>query len=378
MQEKWLSNKKQGPTTINKSGILPEYTGEGTYVGYWKLMLGTNKLTFCSRVRKMLELPRTKENGLWAILKLMPPTQRRSIIFEVQQACLNGANFEKQVKLVTPKGKVKWIRITGILYYRRWGKAEQMIGAIEDMTQKVTEESMSLAIVNHELRAPLTIIKLNIQMLINQLSGTLNKNPVKLLTNVDLHIDSMTKVMEEYLNSSQDDQRVRQLNLTVFDIHELIDIVVGEMKTIHSSYRFYRDLSEPVCVRADKYQIIQVLINYITNAVNFSPTCSHIKVKTSFVNDQIEVSVHDQGISIPCGQEQQVFQKFYRCDQKAVRQKNSKGLGLYLVKKIIQDHEGSVRAERGSEGGSVFYFTLPVFEDKKLEKPTYAVANSRY
>ncbi|OKS86018.1 sensor histidine kinase [Mucilaginibacter polytrichastri] len=371
MQEKWLSNKKQGQATINKSGILPEYTGEGTYVGYWKLMLGANKLTFCSRVRKMLELSRTKESGLWAILKLMPPAQRRSIIFEVQQACLNGANFEKQVKLTTPKGKVKWIRITGILYYRRWGKAEQMIGSIEDMTQKVIEESMSLAIVNHELRTPLTIIKLNVQMLINQFAGTLNKYPIKVLNNVDLHIDSMTQIMEEYLNSPQDDQRMKQLNLTVFDIQELIDVVIGEMKTIHPSYRFYKDSSEPVFVKADKYQIIQVLINYITNAVNFSPACSHIRIRTLFVDNQIEISVHDQGIGIPNGQEQQLFQKYYRCDQKAVRQKNSKGLGLYVVKKIIQEHEGFVRAERGCEGGSVFYFTLPIFEEKKLANSGY-------
>lgn len=377
MQEKLLPEKRRGQTTINKSGILPEYAGEGTYMGYWKLMLGSNKLSFCSKARKMLELPRTRENGLWVILKLITPSQRRSIIFEVQQACLNGANFEKQIKVITPKGKTKWIRITGVLYYRRWGKAEQMIGAIEDMTQKVIEESMSLAIVNHELRAPLTIIKLNIQMLINQFAGTLNKQPVKLLSNVDLHIDSMTRVMEEYLNSSHDDQRVKQLNLTVFDIHELIDIVVGEMKTIHTSYRFYKDCAEPVFVKADKYQIIQVLINYITNAVNFSPVCSHIKIRTAFVGNSIEVSVHDEGIGIPYGQEQQLFQKFYRCDQKAIRHKNSKGLGLYLVKKIIQDHEGTVRAEKGKEGGSVFCFTLPVFEQGTL-KPTYAMANSRY
>jgi two-component system CheB/CheR fusion protein len=377
MEEKLLSEKRPGHGTINKSGILPEYSGEGTYTGYWKLMLGSNKLSFCSKTRKMLELPRTRENSLWVMLKLMSPSQRRIIIFEMQQACLNGANFEKQIKLITPKGKTKWVRITGVLYYRRWGKAEQMIGTIEDITQKTTEESISLAIVNHELRSPLTIIKLNVQMLINQFCGTLNKQPLKLLNNVDLHIDNMTRVMEEYLNSSHDEQRVKQLNLTVFDIHELIDIVVGEMKTIHSSYRFFKDCAAPVFVKADKYQIIQVLINYITNAVNFSPVCSHIKIKTAFVGNSVEVSVHDEGIGIPCGQEQQVFQKFYRCDQKSIRHKNSKGLGLYLVKKIIQDHEGIVRAEKGRECGSIFYFTLPVFQEHK-PKAAYAMANSGY
>ncbi|NCD72115.1 sensor histidine kinase [Mucilaginibacter agri] len=378
MQEKWLTNKREGQAMINRSGISPEYSGEGTYVGYWKLLLGANKLTFCSKVRKMLEITRTKESGMRAILKLMQPEQRRELIFEMQQACSNGINFERNVRLTTSKGKVKWMRITGILYYRRWGKAEQMVGTIEDMTQKVNEECMSLAIVNHELRAPLTIIKLNTQMLINQFAGTLNKGPIKLLNSVDQHIDNMTKVLEDYLCTSHDELRVKQLNLSVFDIHDVVDTVINEMKTLHTSYRFYKEPGEPLMVRADKYQIVQVLINYITNAVNFSPTCSHVKVNVSYVNGEVEVAVHDQGIGIPFGQEQQLFQRFYRCDQKAVRQKNSKGLGLYLVKKIITEHYGSVRAERGKEGGAVFYFTLPLHEEQKFARTHYAVANAGY
>lgn len=378
MQQKWLTNKREGQALINRSGIPPEYSGEGTYVGYWKLLLGANKLTFCSKVRKMLEITRTKESGMRAILKLMQPEQRRELIFEMQQACTNGVNFECNIKFTTSKGKVKWVRVTGILYYRRWGKAEQMVGTIEDMTQKVNEECMSLAIVNHQLRAPLTIIKLHTQMLINQFTGTLNKGPVKLLNTVDEHIDSMTKVLEDYLCTSHDELRVKQLNLSVFNIHTVVDMVINEMKTLYTSYRFYKEPGEPLMVRADKYQIVQVLINYITNAVNFSPTCSNVKVSVSYVNGEVEVAVHDQGIGIPLGQEQQLFQRFYRCDQKAVRQKNSKGLGLYLVKKIITEHYGAVRAERGHDGGAVFYFTLPMHEEKSFIKTNYAVANSGY
>lgn len=86
----------------------------------------------------------------------------------------------------------------------------------------------------------------------------------------------------------------------------------------------------------------------------------------------MEVAVGDQGISIPAGQEAQLFKKFYRADSRSIRKKNSKGLGLYLVKKIITEHNGMVRAEKGSDGGSVFYFSLPIYQAETqnvTEKP---------
>jgi two-component system CheB/CheR fusion protein len=278
-----------------------------------------------------------------------------------------------QVKIITPTGKIKWVRISGVLYYRRWGTAEQMIGVIEDTTQKICEESLSMTVVNHELRSPLTIIKLNVQLLINMLSAGYDKYPVRLLNNVDQHINFMTKLIDEYLSSSLDEKRLPQNNLTVFDLNELIDTIVGEMKTLYTGNRFCKPAAMPVWVKADKYKIIQVLINYFTNAVNFSPPSSHITVCVSIRNNHVEVAVHDQGIGVPAGQEQNIFQRFYKCEQKAVRQKNSKGLGLYLVKNIIQEHGGTVRAEKGEDCGSVFYFTLPLHRDNRYEQTAMAV-----
>jgi len=345
---------------INKSGISPGYANPGTYVGYWKFVFESNKLTLCPKAKKMLELGRATNITLHNVLKLVRPVQMSKLVREFKFACTHNCNFETEVKLITPTGKAKWLRIVGVLYYRRWGTAEQMIGVIEDTTQKINEESLSLAVVNHELRSPLTIIKLNVQLLINMLSAGNDKYPVRLLSNVDLHINFMTKLIEEYLSSSLDEKRLPQYNLTVFDLNELIEIMINEMKTLHTGNRFCKLAAMPVWVKADKYKIIQVLINYITNAVNFSPPSSQITVETAIKNNSVEVAVRDQGVGIPYGQEGKIFQRFYKCDQKAVRQKNSKGLGLYLVKNIIQEHGGFVRAERSKGCGSVFYFSLPL------------------
>lgn len=359
---------------INKSGISPEYSNPGTYVGYWKFVFESGKFTICPKAKKMLELGRVTNISLRNVLKLMRPCQVGKLVREFKFACVHDCNFETELKLITPTGKIKWVRIAGVLYYRRWGTAEQMIGVIEDTTQKINEESLSLAVINHELRSPLTIIKLNVQLLINMLSAGNDKYPVRLLSNVDLHINFMTKLIEEYLSTSLDEKRSPQYNLTVFDLNELIEIMINEMKTLHTGNRFCKLAAMPVWVKADKYKIIQVLINYFTNAVNFSPPSSQITVETAIKNNSVEVAVRDQGVGIPCGQEDKIFQRFYKCDQKAVRQKNSKGLGLYLVKSIIQEHGGSVRAQRGEGCGSVFYFSLPLHKDNRYEQTAMAAS----
>jgi len=359
--------------TINKSGISPDYANPGTYIGHWKFALDTGKLSICPRTKRLMGLNTVANLNVRHVLKLVHPTQVARLMREFKFACDNDCNFEAQVKVTIPGGKIKWVRIAGVLYYRRWGTAEQMIGIIEDTTQKISEESLSMAVVNHELRSPLTIIKLNVQLLINMLSAGHDKYPVRLLNNVDQHINFMTKLIDEYLSSSLDEKRLPQNNLTVFDLNELIDTVVGEMKTLHSGNRFCKPAAMPVWVKADKYKIIQVLINYFTNAVNFSPPLSNINVCSTLKNNYVEVAVHDLGVGVPEGQEQAIFQRFYKCEQKAIRQKNSKGLGLFLVKNIIQEHGGTVRAEKGANCGSVFYFSLPLYSDNRYEQTARVV-----
>ena len=307
----------------------------------------------------MLELPGKTCGGLKPILNVIPANQRRQLVQEFKFAFANGSNIDKQIKIVTVKGREKWIRVTGIFCYRKWGTQEQMIGAIEDITQKINEECVGLSIVNHELRAPLTIIKLNIQMPVNNIkNGKTDQQLVKTLNNVDNHINYMTGLMDEYLNFSTDDQRVNQLNTSLFDLNQLMDFMLTEMRTLHPYYRFNKAASGRVWVEADKFKIIQVLINFLTNAVKFSPRSSLIFINTYIKGSFVEVAISDEGIGVPKDQLIKIFQKFYRSDVKNASNRNSKGLGLYLVKEIIQQHGGSVRAERRPGGGSIFYFTL--------------------
>ncbi|WP_295715200.1 ATP-binding protein [Mucilaginibacter sp.] len=354
----------------NKQHILNDYMLGGNYIGNWKIALSSGKISICPRMRKILELQKGDYEGLEDLLTQVKSSHAGKLIHEFKLACFNGTRFEKQIHIVTQFGNEKWIQLSGILYSRRWGAPEQMVGTIEDVTQKVKEDCLSMAIVNHELRSPLTLIKLNTQFLINELSHCVNKRPVRLLNMVDDHVDGMTKLIDEYLTTSTDDEREPRFNLTVFDLDNLVNTVINEVKLLYPGHRFRKVPAEAtILVRADKYKIIRVLINYLTNAAKFSPACSNIIISVTKAPSEITVSVQDEGPGIDEEKGQLVFQKFYQCDSQSTRQKNSKGLGLYIVKNIIQKHGGAVWAENGPVAGAVFYFSLPVFQEITLNCP---------
>jgi two-component system sensor histidine kinase VicK len=361
--------KSQRVMTNRGPGVSPDFTLPGIFTGCWKLELATKMLTICPHAHKMLGFSVNQEIKLSGFFKLLEPEHVKHLVREFKFACASDTKFEVQVKVNTPNGKIKWFCIVGVQVYRQWGAAEQMAGVIEDTTQLVNEECLSLAVVNHELRSPLTVIKLNVQLLINMLKGSLDKHPLKMLNTVDFHIKSMTKLIGEYLTSPVRELRQGGLNRAVFDLDDLIDLMVCEMIMLHPGYCFIRQNKAKVCVRADKYKIVQVFTNYLTNAVNFSPPSSRITISCATTATCVEVAVCDQGIGIPSGQEENLFQKFYRCGSTSLRQKNSKGLGLYLVKKIITEHDGMVRAEKGRDGGSAFYFSLPVYQEDTPDTP---------
>jgi len=352
---------KKGFKDMNRTGNISAcITGEPC-TGSWKMILHTGKLSYCPSTRKILGLVKDDQGKNSSVFSLMQFGHLRKLLYHFKVSCAGKNILNVLIKITTPQGREKWLQINGIAYGRRWGKGEQMIGTVEDVTQKVTEECISRAIVNHEICTPLTIIKLNTQFLIEQLSQSFNKKPLKLLQVVDHHINGVSRLVDEYLSSSVDEQRMFRLNPTLIDLAALIENVLAELRVIYPGNRFYMDSHDAIWVLADKYKIMQVLINYLINAVKFSPPCSSIAVNVNVTGQYAEVAVCDQGVGIGTENSAQLFQEFYQ-NNSTKRSKNSKGLGLYIVKKIIINHGGEVRAENGQNGGAIFYFSLPLRE----------------
>jgi two-component system sensor histidine kinase VicK len=336
------------------------YSGREVLSGNWRLSLDMRQLSICPGVRKMLALPEEGRNDLRKVFMMIDSTQRWQLIRDFKVALRNRSSLETEVKITTTKGKVKWIRIQGILNYRRWGTPEKLLGIVEDITQKRTEESTVLSIVNHEMRVPLTIVKLNTQMASKLLMQNKKPDLSRLLNKSEFYINLMGELLEEY-SSNKSNRNLEAGNYSVFNIAKLIGNITTEIRTMYSSHQFVTDIPVEMMVKANKYKIVQVMVNFLTNAVNYSPCSSRIVVGLTADNNDVSVTVQDQGIGLPLGTEEIIFEKFYRGNHNSTMNRKNKGLGLYLVKEIIQQHGGNVKATRADGKGTIFSFTLPRF-----------------
>ncbi|WP_162996992.1 sensor histidine kinase [Mucilaginibacter kameinonensis] len=273
-------------------------------------------------------------------------------------AVSNISALEAIIQVTLTNGEEKWLKIIGMPVQRQWGKVEEMAGTVQDISQKVCEENFGLSVISHELRNPLTIAVLNTQLAIKMLAKDENNAAVNFLRNAETHLNGMTTLMEEYLTTSGK-SRQQQLNASVFDLNKLVDVLLTEMGLIHRYHRFVKVNHSPCLVKADKFKIIQVFINYITNAVTHSPMGTPITVALVNGSHHVEVSVIDRGSGIPDGSEELIFDKYYSGAAKE-KSRHNKGLGLYLVKNIVERHGGTVRAIRNKNCGSSFFFSLPV------------------
>ena len=344
---------------MNRLYRSPVDQHNGVYLGHWKLGLHTGKLSICPRARKLFEGGMTKQAGLQEVFDILSRNNLMTLIRAFKSAIRAGSNLDVEIQLLTPAGNTKWIRIIGTLSYRRWGVPDQFVGTIEDITQQWVEENLNLSLVEHEIRNPLSIIKLNTELAIKLMEPHQDQRQVRLLSMVDEHVNGITSVLDEYLSTKINEQRQIALNLTDFDLHHVLNKLISEMQVLHRHNRFERLYAGEMWVKADKNRIVRVLINYLTNAVKFSDHSSVIKISSVIKDNCIEVCITDQGIGIPKGFEEMIFEKYFICPDRKGRQQNSKGLGLHVVKSIINAHGGKVRAEQIKNGGTAFYFSVP-------------------
>ncbi|MEO6356672.1 MAG: ATP-binding protein, partial [Ferruginibacter sp.] len=109
------------------------------------------------------------------------------------------------------------------------------------------------------------------------------------------------------------------------------------------------------------------LINFLTNATKYSPTCKDINVNTKITATELQVSVADSGIGISKADQQKIFQRFYRVAGKDEKTFPGFGIGLFIAAEIIQRHKGKIGVESEPGKGSVFYFSLPLTHNNKTD-----------
>ncbi len=215
-----------------------------------------------------------------------------------------------------------------------------------------------LSNVSHELRSPLTSIKGIISSLLQKDIELSDETLEMLLTGVSEETDRLASLVTKLLDMSKLEAGVWKPEKERFHISDIIDEALQRQKWVHKNHIYETDLDPDLPeIYADYNQIRQVLINLLENAAAYSEEATQITISAKTGDGNIEVSVSDQGVGIPQGDLEKIFDKFYRGGQK--RQKpGGTGLGLAICQAIILGHSGRIWAESEVGHGSTFFFTL--------------------
>ncbi|MCH5719679.1 sensor histidine kinase [Niabella hibiscisoli] len=218
-----------------------------------------------------------------------------------------------------------------------------------------------MSIASHELKTPLTSIKAYIQ-LIERME---NKQPEsKVATYIHRAHDQVSKLdglINDLLDVSKIENGKLKINKKPFDLEQLISGVIETIQYTSAQPGLKVERQGALIakeINGDAFRIEQILINFFTNAIKYSPGAEKVVLHTSVEKDHIYIGVQDFGIGIPDHKKKNVFTKFYRVEESSV-QFQGLGIGLYICAEIIKQHNGTYGVESTLGEGATFYFTLP-------------------
>jgi len=248
------------------------------------------------------------------------------------------------------------------------GEDQQVIGMVaifNDITEIRNVDRMKTAFVStvsHELRTPLTSIKGFISTLLADSDSYYDHETQREFYQIiDTECDRLTRLISDLLNVSRIEAgRALELNPKPIHIPPLIEKVVTVQKSYTNKHTFNVDLAEDFpTIIADEDKVDQILTNLMNNAVKYSPGGGEVTITGSVHNDHVTVSIADQGVGIPKEHLSRVFERFHRVDNRDTREVGGTGIGLYLVRHLVEAHGGKIWAESEVGKGSTFHFTLP-------------------
>jgi signal transduction histidine kinase len=154
------------------------------------------------------------------------------------------------------------------------------------------------------------------------------------------------------------------------NINDLVDEAIEVIAPLAPDKHIRRTGSIQNPIWADRYQIIQVLINFINNAIRYGPQSYEIIIHLSEDDNQVTVGIQDFGVGISPQYQRKIFERFYRVAKKNDTNFTGLGVGLYISSEIIKSHKGKVWVDSAVGRGSTFYFSLPKKTKRKRKKKT--------
>jgi len=275
----------------------------------------------------------------------------------IDEVDLNGRVYTFMVKVINPESDNQ-LQMKGTLIF------------IRDITdEKLLERSKSelVAVASHQLRTPLTAMRGNVEMLVDESYGTLNKEQKELLDDVEISTVRLITMVNDMLDITKIEGKTLDLNLSDVHINAIVDSIISDLSEYAQRHQFtvlHNKLENDVTVHVDELRLRQVLQNLIDNAIKYSSHPGSLTISYAVDDSSLIITLTDDGIGIPETEQTKLFGRFYRASNTSKVSSSGSGLGLYIVKSIVESFHGLISFESVENEGTTFTVQLPRYKIK--------------
>ncbi len=244
-----------------------------------------------------------------------------------------------------------------------------LVNLQRQLTRKIMElerlnelKNRFLRMAAHDLRNPLGVIMNFSEFLHEELKGEISDQHLTFLQNILNSSEFMLSLVEDLLDYSKIESGNIQLKFEEFDLVKQLQSIIENSNTISKRKQIEVKLNsdvDAVMIKADIHKILQIFHNLVDNAIKFSPEKSRIKVHLEEKNETVLVKVRDQGEGIKKEDQDKVFIPFTSITKKGTAGEKGTGLGMSIVKRIVDSHNGKIWLESESGKGTTFFVELP-------------------
>lgn len=322
-----------------------------------------------SSARQLLGVP-IETNGR-TIGELMPNAHVREF-FESYLAGHEPGTAEISAEIA---GSHRLLELQGANVRSEDGKNLGVVGIVNDVTEIRNIDKMKssfVAMASHELRTPLTAIKGFVRTLIEGEDYYSREDRMEFHQIIDNECDRLKRLIDDLLNTARIEAgESLKPNYTEFAIEPLLNKVVMIQKQATERHKIILDIENqlPSTIIGDEDKLDQILTNLLNNAIKYAPNGGDIIVHAKNEGETLLLGVQDHGLGIPADHLDKVFEKFHRVNNEDNRKIYGTGLGLYLVKHLVDRvHLGNIWVESEPGVGSTFWFRIPTQLDIEKAK----------
>jgi len=297
---------------------------------------------------------------VWWYVALSRQNQQMTT-YKIQELQTTDIRYREQYKKIMDENKRKSAQYFGegaIFLLLISAGAIFLFRAVKNQLKITTQQQNFMMAITHELKTPIAVTKLNLETL--QKRKLEMSQQEKLINNTLQEANRMNALCNNLLLSSQMESAAYQKVSEQIQINKLLGDCIRDFSVRYPIRNIFFTPKDEITLQGDVFLLQMAFNNLIENALKYSPKDTEIQVVLVKKENQCQLAITDEGNGIPDEDKLKIFEKFYRIGSDATQKSKGTGLGLFLVKRIVDAHKGMVYVKDNQPKGSIFTIQLPL------------------